>query len=101
MRGTKWVQGQHWGRDKGQDRVKTHTNTVGVGGDEDGKSGWMGFSGFLNVNVLAPSHCCIVALLSSSSLLRSENSKTARCENIQTVTLYLQVVILVLSPASR
>lgn len=63
------------------------TNEVGAGGVEC--EGRVGFSGFLNIHLPAPAHCCIAALLSSTSLPRTKNSKTAQCENIQTVTLYL------------
>lgn len=54
----------------------------------DGKDGWVlvVFSTFI---FLVPPTVAAVALLSSTSLLRTENSKTARCRNIQTATLYL------------
>jgi hypothetical protein len=95
-RGIKWVQGTAI-RDGTRGRTGSeHEQEVGAGG----KDGWVlvVFSTF--IFLLPPT---VASLLSFRLHLwsGSENSKTAQREDIQTVTLYLQVAILVLSPASR
>lgn len=97
-RGRKWVQGAAI-RDGTRGRTGSeHEREVGAGG-KDGMDGWVlvVFSTF--IFLLPPT----VASLPSFRLhlwSALENSKTAQREDIQTVTPYLQVVILVLSPAS-